>query len=139
MKNLFKHGGIGVIILLLICISVSCCQKKSLTSIDKNIDTVNTVATTKTDSNLVTFENKKQLNFQIVVLKQFDSLTTIIKKQGKLIDSLTKAKSNIHYVDKLVYKEKLSSKYNDKQIDSIIQSNLNLRNIIKYQNTLIKK
>lgn len=126
MKNLFKLGGIGVILIILL--TTSCCKKITNPFEDDK----------KVDTTLVTFENQNQLDFQIKVLQQFDSLNSIIKKQDKLIDSLVDVKSNIQYLDKIIYKEKLSSKYNDKQIDSIIQSNKNLRNIIKHQNIMKK-
>lgn len=122
MKNLFKTGGIGVVILTLIFMSffLSCCSKKNMSDI-----------LVQPDTNLVTFDSVKDMNQQIIVLKQFDSLSQIIQKQSMLIDSLSKAKTKIIYSDKMIYKEKLSSKYSDKQIDSIIQNNIALLKLLQ--------
>ena len=97
MKNLFKTGGIGVVILTLICMSffLSCCSKKNMSDI-----------LVQPDTNLVTFDSVKDMNQQIIVLKQFDSLSQIIQKQSRLIDSLSKTKTKIIYSDKMIYKEK---------------------------------
>ena len=83
------------------------------------------------DTNLVTFDSVKDMNQQIIVLKQFDSLSQIIQKQSRLIDSLSKTKTKIIYSDKMIYKEKLSSKYSDKQIDSIMQNNIALIKLLQ--------
>lgn len=122
MKNLFKTGGIGVVILTLICMLffLSCCSKNNMPDI-----------LVQPDTNLVTFDSVKDMNQQIIVLKQFDSLSQIIQKQSKLIDSLSKAKTKIIYSDKMIYKKSLSSTYNDKQIDSIIQNNIALLKLLQ--------
>lgn len=122
MKNLFKTGGIGVVILTLIFMSffLSCCSKKNMSDI-----------LVQPDTNLVTFDSVKDMNQQIIVLKQFDSLSQIIQKQSRLIDSLSKTKTKIIYSDKMIYKEKLSSKYSDNQIDSIIQNNIALLKLLQ--------
>lgn len=122
MKNLFKKGGIGVIILILITISffLSCCSKSNMSDI-----------LVQPDTNLVTFDSVKDMNQQIIVLKQFDSLSQIIQKQSRLIDSLSKTKTKIIYSDKMIYKKSLSSTYNDKQIDSIIQNNIALLKLLQ--------
>lgn len=94
----------------------------------------------KTDTSLVLIQDGFELQTQIVVLRQFDSLTTIIGKQGKIIDSLVSAKSvPIIKLQNVQPPPAKYRKFSDIQVDSIVQSNANLRNVIKHQNLMLNK
>lgn len=115
-----------LIFTLFVMIGCNSCTSKKPVETPTPVPTDSSVVVSDTANDLVVFKNANDLQFQLAILKQFDSLTKLIKTK----DSLLLVKNKIPVETKSIY----STKYTD----SVVQSNKNLRNVINHQNTIIK-